>query len=41
MRYESGTAVRARSKEVFERALDARDARFDGVFFVGITSTGI
>ncbi len=39
--YEPGTAVRARSKEVFERALDARDARFDGVFFVGITSTGI
>ena len=23
------------------RALDARDARFDGVFFVGVTSTGI
>jgi AraC family transcriptional regulator of adaptative response / DNA-3-methyladenine glycosylase II len=39
--YDPGTAVRARSKEVFERALDARDARFDGVFFVGITSTGI
>lgn len=35
------SGVRARSKEVFERALDARDARFDGVFFVGITSTGI
>jgi len=27
--------------DVFERALDARDARFDGVFFVGITTTGI
>ncbi|MGI8497134.1 MAG: AlkA N-terminal domain-containing protein [Gemmatimonadaceae bacterium] len=27
--------------EVFARALDARDARFDGVFFVGITTTGI
>jgi len=27
--------------EVYARALDARDARFDGVFFVGITSTGI
>jgi AraC family transcriptional regulator of adaptative response / DNA-3-methyladenine glycosylase II len=39
--YELGAAVRARSKEAFERALDARDARFDGVFFVGITSTGI
>ena len=26
---------------VFARALDARDPRFDGVFFVGITSTGI
>ncbi|HEY0971594.1 MAG TPA: Ada metal-binding domain-containing protein, partial [Gemmatimonadales bacterium] len=23
------------------RALAARDARFDGVFFVGVTSTGI
>ncbi|MEO7272662.1 MAG: Ada metal-binding domain-containing protein, partial [Vicinamibacterales bacterium] len=23
------------------RALEARDARFDGIFFVGITSTGI
>lgn len=38
---ESVASVRARSKEVFERALDARDPRFDGVFFVGITSTGI
>ena len=27
--------------EVYARALDARDPRFDGVFFVGITSTGI
>jgi AraC family transcriptional regulator of adaptative response / DNA-3-methyladenine glycosylase II len=27
--------------DVFERALDARDARFDGIFFVGITTTGI
>jgi AraC family transcriptional regulator, regulatory protein of adaptative response / DNA-3-methyladenine glycosylase II len=27
--------------EVCERALEARDARFDGVFFVGITSTGV
>ncbi|MGH7503914.1 MAG: DNA-3-methyladenine glycosylase 2 family protein [Longimicrobiales bacterium] len=26
---------------ICERALDARDARFDGVFFVGITTTGI
>jgi AraC family transcriptional regulator of adaptative response / DNA-3-methyladenine glycosylase II len=26
---------------VFARALDARDARFDGIFFVGITSTRI
>ncbi len=32
---------RVRSPEVFERALKARDPRFDGVFFVGITSTGI
>src|SRR3954451_19107446 len=23
------------------RALEARDARFDGIFFVGVTSTGI
>ena len=28
-------------QEVCTRALEARDARFDGVFFVGITSTGI
>ncbi|HEU5218483.1 MAG TPA: AlkA N-terminal domain-containing protein [Gemmatimonadales bacterium] len=27
--------------DVCERALDARDPRFDGVFFVGITTTGI
>jgi AraC family transcriptional regulator, regulatory protein of adaptative response / DNA-3-methyladenine glycosylase II len=27
--------------EVYSRALDARDPRFDGVFFVGITSTRI
>jgi AraC family transcriptional regulator of adaptative response / DNA-3-methyladenine glycosylase II len=27
--------------EVYARALDARDPRFDGVFFVAITSTGI
>lgn len=27
--------------EVYERALDARDPRFDGVFFVGITTTRI
>jgi AraC family transcriptional regulator, regulatory protein of adaptative response / DNA-3-methyladenine glycosylase II len=27
--------------EVYARALDARDPRFDGVFFVGITSTRI
>ena len=25
----------------FHRALEARDARFDGIFFVGVTSTGI
>ena len=28
-------------RESCARALEARDARFDGVFFVGITSTGI
>ena len=28
-------------QETCTRALEARDARFDGVFFVGITSTGI
>src|SRR5499426_511808 len=27
--------------EVCARALGARDARFDGLFFVGITSTGV
>src|SRR3954466_4948859 len=27
--------------EVLARALDARDVRFDGLFFVGITTTGI
>ena len=27
--------------DIFRRALDARDPRFDGVFFVGITSTGV
>src|SRR5260370_3807447 len=27
--------------DVYARALDARDARFDGVFFVGITTTQI
>jgi len=29
------------NRDSFNRALDARDARFDGVFFVGISSTGI
>jgi len=29
------------SPDICERALAARDARFDGVFYVGITSTGI
>ena len=29
------------NRESFNRALDARDARFDGVFFVGIATTGI
>lgn len=29
------------TRESFNRALDARDARFDGVFFVGVASTGI
>jgi AraC family transcriptional regulator of adaptative response / DNA-3-methyladenine glycosylase II len=29
------------SATVCERALDARDARFDGIFFVGVTTTGI
>src|SRR6478609_1162068 len=28
-------------RESCTRALEARDARFDGVFFVGISSTGI
>ena len=29
------------SPDVCERALNARDARFDGLFFVGITTTRI
>jgi AraC family transcriptional regulator of adaptative response / DNA-3-methyladenine glycosylase II len=29
------------NRESFNRALDARDARFDGVFFVGVATTGI
>ena len=29
------------SADVCERALNARDPRFDGIFFVGITTTGI
>ena len=29
------------TRESFNRALDARDARFDGVFFVGVSTTGI
>jgi AraC family transcriptional regulator of adaptative response / DNA-3-methyladenine glycosylase II len=33
--------IDAELAEVYARALDARDPRFDGVFFVGITSTGI
>jgi AraC family transcriptional regulator of adaptative response / DNA-3-methyladenine glycosylase II len=35
--FEIGTTL----DEVYARALDARDPRFDGVFFVGITSTRI
>jgi AraC family transcriptional regulator of adaptative response / DNA-3-methyladenine glycosylase II len=31
----------AAQADVYARALDARDARFDGVFFVGITTTRI
>ena len=27
--------------EIYHQALNARDARFDGIFFVGITSTGV
>src|ERR671933_1948360 len=27
--------------QICERALGARDARFDGIFFVGITTTGV
>ena len=29
------------SADICARALDARDSRFDGIFFVGITTTGI
>ena len=35
------TAPQLTPTAAFERALDARDVRFDGVFFVGITTTGI
>jgi AraC family transcriptional regulator of adaptative response / DNA-3-methyladenine glycosylase II len=37
----SATPALALSGDVYARALDARDARFDGVFFVGITTTRI
>ncbi|HEV7705032.1 MAG TPA: AlkA N-terminal domain-containing protein [Gemmatimonadaceae bacterium] len=37
----SATPLLALSGDVYARALDARDARFDGVFFVGITTTRI
>jgi AraC family transcriptional regulator of adaptative response / DNA-3-methyladenine glycosylase II len=37
----SATPTLALSGDVYARALDARDARFDGVFFVGITTTRI
>ena len=33
--------VHAAAADVYARALDARDARFDGLFFVGITTTRI
>jgi AraC family transcriptional regulator, regulatory protein of adaptative response / DNA-3-methyladenine glycosylase II len=43
--YFPGMTATARSDRLdtaaHHRALDSRDARFDGVFFVGITSTGI
>ena len=35
------SSVHAAAAEVYARALDARDARFDGLFFVGITTTRI
>jgi AraC family transcriptional regulator, regulatory protein of adaptative response / DNA-3-methyladenine glycosylase II len=35
------TAPRDQNDEACVRALEARDARFDGIFFVGITSTRI
>jgi len=37
----SVTPSLALSGDVYARALDARDARFDGVFFVGVTTTRI
>src|SRR4030081_2941588 len=33
--------VLAAQADVYARALDARDARFDGVFFVGIITTRV
>ena len=39
---ERDTVTRMDSRErQLHRALEARDARFDGIFFVGVTSTGI
>ncbi|HEU4829106.1 MAG TPA: AlkA N-terminal domain-containing protein [Gemmatimonadales bacterium] len=35
------TAPLVATPDIYGRALDARDVRFDGVFFVGITTTGI
>ena len=33
--------LRAMEREVYWQALEARDARFDGVFFYGVRSTGV
>ena len=33
--------ISAATADIYRRALDARDARFDGIFFVGITTTGV
>jgi AraC family transcriptional regulator, regulatory protein of adaptative response / DNA-3-methyladenine glycosylase II len=35
------SAISPRSRSAYQLAVDARDARFDGVFFVGITTTHV
>lgn len=41
IRRQQGKEIPVPDMEIYHQALNARDARFDGIFFVGITSTGI